>query len=61
MRRFAFRLLIFGGPFQLFLWPTIRETPTAGISLSIAVAVLASLIVSMAESTTWWHNHDESN
>ncbi len=61
MRRFAFRPLMFGGPVPVFLWPTIRENPKAGISLSIAVALLAGLIVSTVENTTWWQHRDESN
>jgi hypothetical protein len=61
MRRFAFRLLMFGGPFPFFLWPTIRETPTVGVSLSIATAILASLIVSMAENSTWWQYRNVSD
>ncbi len=52
MRGIALRLLFFGGPLALGLWPTIRETPAFGISLSIVVVSLANFIVWKVEQMT---------
>jgi hypothetical protein len=57
----ALRLIVYGGPVTLFLWPTIRSTPAVGISLGIVVAILANFIVWKAEHTTPWQHHDESH